>query len=155
MCGIPSLLSVQINEMPAPARGTGRIRKVMSDRRFFNRSAPGPTRDVLPARAGRLIAGGILHVRSADAIRPALARRRRPSESVSGENKTTLAGPCGDRPLSQGYETGRYLGRLGRVDWIHRRREQFNRHGKSVCQLSIYRQFRTDLRTRRYFSAAP
>jgi len=115
MCGIPSLLSVQINETPAPARGTGRVKvkKVMSDRRFFNKSAPGPPRDVL-ARPCRLIARSILHGRSVDAIRPALARRRRPSESVSGENKTTLAGPCGDRPLSQGYETGRYLGRLGR-----------------------------------------
>jgi hypothetical protein len=116
MYGISSLLSVQINEMPAPARGTGRIRKVMSDRRFFNRSAPGPPRDVLPARAGSLIARGSLDGRSVDAIRPAPARRRRPSESVRGENKTSLAGPCGDRPLSQRYETGRHLVRLGRID---------------------------------------
>ncbi len=140
---ISSLLSVQINEPPAPVSVTGRIGKVLGDRRAFDRTAPGQSGDILPARASRLIALGILDERSVDAIRPARARRRRPSESVSGGNKTNLGGPRGDRSLSQRHEAGRLIGRLRRVDRIHRRREQFNRHGKSLCQLSIYRHFRT------------
>jgi hypothetical protein len=139
---ISSLLSVQIDKPPAPASGTGRIEKVMGDRRAFDRTAPGPSGDIFPARASRPIALGILHERSVDEIRLTPAGRRRPSESVGGGNKTNLAGPRGDRSLSQRHEAGRHIRRLGRVDRIHRRREQFNGHGKSVCQLSIYRQFR-------------
>jgi hypothetical protein len=100
----------------------------MGDRRECDRTAPGPSRDILPARASRLIALGILHDGSVDAIRPAPARRRRPSESVGGGYKTNLGGPRGDCSLSQRNEAGRHIGRLRRVDQIHRRREQFNRH---------------------------
>jgi hypothetical protein len=129
-------LSIDINEPPAPASGTGRIKKVMGDRRAFDRMAPGPSGEILPAGGSCLIALGR---RSVDAICPAPARQRRPSESVGGGNKTNLSGPRGDRPLSKRHEAGRHI---GRVDRIHRRREQFNRHGNLVCQLSIYRQFR-------------
>jgi hypothetical protein len=139
-------LSIDINEPPAPAGRTGRIKKVMRDRRAFDGMAPAPSGEILPSRASGLIALGILYDydRSVDAICPVPARRRRPSESVGGGNKTHLAGPRGDRSLSKRHEAGRHIGR--RVDRIHRRREQFYRHGKSVCQLSIYRQFRPDLK---------
>ena len=66
----------------------------MGDRRGFDRTAPGPSGDILLARSSRLIALGILHGRSVDEIRLASARRRRPSEGVGGTNKTNLAGPA-------------------------------------------------------------
>jgi hypothetical protein len=132
-------LSIDINEPPAPASRTGRIKKVMGDRRAFDRMAPGPSGEIFPARASCLSALRILYGRPVDAICPAPARRRRPSESVGRGNNTNLARPRGDRSLSKRHEAGRHI---GRVDRIHRRREQFDRHGKSVCQLLIYRQFR-------------
>jgi hypothetical protein len=136
-------LSIDINEPPAPASRTGRIKKVMGDRRAFDGMAPAPSGEIPPARASCLIALGILYERSVDAIRRAPARRRRPSESVGGGNKAYLTGPRGERFRSKRHEAGRHIGRINR---IHRGREQFNRHGKSVCQLSIYRQFRPDLK---------
>ena len=42
------LLSVQINEPPAPGSDIGRIKKVMGDRRVFDRMAPGPFREIPP-----------------------------------------------------------------------------------------------------------
>jgi hypothetical protein len=138
-----ALLSVQVNEPPAPASGACRIKKVMGDSRALDRMAPGPSGEILPARASCFIALGILYEHSVDAICPAPRRRRRPSEGVGGGNKTDLARPRGDRSLSERHEASRHI---GRVDRIQRRREQFNRHGKSVCQLSIYRQFRADLK---------
>jgi hypothetical protein len=136
-------LSVQINELPAPASGTDCIKKVMGDRRAFDRMAPGPSGEIPPARASCLIALRIRCGRSVDEICRAPASQRRPSKSAGGGYKTNLAGPRCDRPLSKKHEAGR---NIGRVDRIHRRREQFNRHGKSVCQLLIYRQFRPDLK---------
>src|SRR5208283_1721717 len=134
---ISSLLGVYIDEPPAPASGTGRIEKVMGDRRAFDRTAPGPSRDILAGQT-RLIALGVLHGYSVDAVRLVQASRRRPRESVGGGN---LAGLRGERSLSQRHEAGRHIGPLRRVQRIHRGREQFNRHGKSVRRLSIYRQF--------------
>jgi len=136
-------LSIDINEPPAPASWTGRIKKVMGDRRAFDGMAPAPSGEIPPVRASCPITLGTLYERSVDAICPAPARRRRPSESAGGGNKTHLAGPRVYRSLSKRHEAGRHIGRINRV---HRRREQFNRHGKSVCQLSIYRQFRPDLK---------
>src|SRR5579862_2574457 len=111
--------SVYIDEPPAPASGTDRVGKVMGDHRIFNREAPGPSRDVLPVRASRLIALRIVHWRSVDAIRRVPPRRRRPSESVGGGNKTILAGPLGDRSLSQKHQTGRHILHLRRIDGAH------------------------------------
>jgi len=128
--GFVSPLSVQIEESPSPAGGTGSIGKVLGDRGAFDRADPSPSRDILPARACRLVALGILYRYSVDAIRPALARARRPRESVGGGNKTNLTGSRGNRPLSQRHKTGRHIGHLRRVARIHRRREQFHRHGK-------------------------
>jgi len=135
-------LNVEVNEPPAPARETDRIGEVLGDRCSCDGTARGPSGDILPARASGLVALGLLHGRSVDTIRLPPARRRRPGESVSGRNKTNLAGLRCNRPLSQRDEAGRDIRSLRWVDWIHRRREQFDRHGKSVCQLSIHRQFR-------------
>ena len=88
-----SLLSVQINESRARAGGTSRIGKVMGNRRAFDRRAPGPSGDILPARAPCLIALGILQGCAVDAIRPAPACRRRPRECVGRGNRTNLPGP--------------------------------------------------------------
>jgi len=151
---ISSPLSVQINELPAPASGTGRIKNVMGDCREFDRMAPSPSGEIMPARGSCLIALGILYGRSVDEIFPSLERRRRPSESVSGGNQANLAAARGDRSLRQRHEAGRHIGRLLRIDRIHRRREQFNRHGKSVCQLFSYRQFRTNLKCTAIFLPA-
>jgi hypothetical protein len=118
----------------------------MGDCRAFDGMAPGPSGEIPPARASCPIALGIVYGRSVDAICYAPKRRRRPSESVGGRNKTILAGARGDRSLSKRDEAGRHIRRLRRVDRIHRLQEQLNRHGKSGCQLSIYRQFRADLK---------
>lgn len=83
----------------------------MGDRRPFDRTAPGPSRDILP-RGACLIALGILHGRSVHAIGLAPARRGRPRENVGRGNKTNLAGPGGDRSLSRRHEAGRRVGRL-------------------------------------------
>jgi hypothetical protein len=114
----------------------------MGDRSTFDRTAPDQSGDILPGRVSSLIVLGVLHGRSVDEIRLAAAGRRRPSENVGGGNKTNLAGLRGDRSLSQGRQAGRQIGRLRRVERIHPRRKQFNGHGKSVCQFSVYRQFR-------------
>jgi hypothetical protein len=134
-------LRIYVNKSPAPASRSGRIEKVMGNRRACDRSAPGQSRDVLASR-GRRIAVRILHECSVDPIGFVLACRTRPGESVAGGNKTTLAGLAGDRSRSQRHNAGRPIGRPRRVVRTHQRREQFNRHGKSARQLSIYRQFR-------------
>jgi hypothetical protein len=114
----------------------------MGDGRAFDGMAPGPSGEIPPARASCVISLGILCGRAVEAI-CGVPRRRPPSESAGGGNNTSLAGPRGDRSLSKRHEAGRHI---GRVDRIHRRQEQFNRHAKSVCHLSIYRQFRADLK---------
>ncbi len=135
-------LSVHIDEEAFPASGSGRIKKVMGDCGEFDRMAPGPSGERLPAGACCRIPLGILYGGCVDVIWAALAgRRRRPSESVGGGNNTNRTGPRGERSRSKRHEAGRHI---GRVDRIHRRRKQFNRHGRLVCQLLIYRQFRPE-----------
>ena len=112
----------------------------MGDRGALDRMAPSPSgAKILPGRAARPIALGILYGRSGEAISAALAGRVRPGESRSGWSKTNLVGARGNSSLSERHEAGRHIGRLRRVHRI-RRREQFHRHGKSLCQSSIYRQ---------------
>lgn len=131
---ITSLLRVYVNEPPAPASRSGRIEKVIGNRRAFGRTAPGPSGYVLASR-GRVIALGVLHGCSVDPIRLVQARRRRPRESAGGGNKANLPGLGSDRSPSQRHEAGRRICRVRRVDRIYRCREQFHRHGKSVRQL--------------------
>src|SRR5579872_6647729 len=116
---ISSVLRVHINEPAGPASGTARVKKVMGARVAFDRMAPGPSREILPARTSCLIARRIFYKRSVDAICP-VPRRRRPSESVGGGNNTNLAGPRGDRSLIKRHEAGRHI---GRIDRIQRRRK--------------------------------
>jgi hypothetical protein len=138
---ISSILRISVNELPVPASRSGRIEKVLGNRRTCDKIAPGQSRDVLADRVRRT-ALGILHECSVDPIRFVLAGRRRPRESAAGGNKTTLAGLVGDRSRNKRHEAGRHMGRLRGVDRVRRGREQFNRHGKPIRQLSIYRQFR-------------
>jgi hypothetical protein len=125
-------LSVQIDEPPAPASETGCVGKAMGDRRDLERTAPGPSGDIFPGRGSGLIVLGILDKCCVDAIRLAPARRRRPGESVAGGNKTNLAGPRGDRPLSQRHQAGRDLGHLRRDDPDSPTRGAVDRHGESA-----------------------
>ncbi len=69
-----SSLGVHIDDTPPPASGIGRIQKIVGDRRACDKMAPCPAGDVLPARAARLVALGILYGRCVDERRLASAR---------------------------------------------------------------------------------
>jgi hypothetical protein len=105
-------LSVEIDEMSAPASGTGCVGKVMGDGRICDKTVPRPSRDILPARVYRRVALGILHGRSVNELRLAAAHRRRPRISAGGGDKSHLAGPRGDRSRSSEHEARGFDGRL-------------------------------------------